>query len=238
MKKITRPKILSLCSSAGGFDMGLHMAGFEVHSTDIDTQPNNPFYFRQVDALTVDLSGYEAYHGSPPCQGYTRLRHLSTIQHPKLLGDLRHRFLAEAPGVPYVMENVEDAKDFMVNPSRICGSALGMRIRRHRLIEANWGLQGTDCDHKWQELHKPYKIYVGKSRTDGLGYRESGIQPVHGGNHNVGGNSHFMKSVAMGIDWMTEHELNEAVPPAYGLYVGRQLMAEVLRRRESEGKLC
>jgi DNA (cytosine-5)-methyltransferase 1 len=27
----------------------------------------------------------------------------------------------------------------------------------------------------------------------------------------------------MGIGWMTKHELNEAVPPAYTQHIGRQL---------------
>lgn len=36
-----------------------------------------------------------------------------------------------------------------------------------------------------------------------------------------------MKSVAMGIDWMTEAEINEAIPPAYSLYIGRQMMEMV-----------
>lgn len=75
---------------------------------------------------------------------------------------------------------------------------------------------------------------MGKSRTNGLGYRESGIQQVYGGNHNVGGRSVFMKSVAMGIDWMSEEDLNEAIPPAYTRYVGQHMMTAVRRSQEAE----
>ena len=37
----------------------------------------------------------------------------------------------------------------------------------------------------------------------------------------------FYKSVAMGIDWMSEEDLNEAIPPAYTRFVGEHLMKAV-----------
>jgi len=141
---------------------------------------------------------------------------------PLLIGPIRDRL--ETTGKPYVIENVEDAAWDMKDPIRLCGSSFGLRVRRHRLFETNFPVSGTLCDHAWQDLHKPYRLYVGKGRTDGLGYRESGVQQVFGGNHNVGGRSHYFKSVAMGIDWMSEDDLNEAIPPAYTAYVGRDLL--------------
>ena len=38
-------------------------------------------------------------------------------------------------------------------------------------------------------------------------------------------------SRAMGIDWMTRHELAEAIPPAFAAYVGAYLMRAVMSRR-------
>jgi DNA (cytosine-5)-methyltransferase 1 len=35
---------------------------------------------------------------------------------------------------------------------------------------------------------------------------------------------------AMGIDWMTKDELNEAIPPAYTEHLGRQLIAAIRER--------
>lgn len=208
--------------------MGYWMAGFDVVGVDLEPQPNYPFEFHQADALTFPLDGFDAIHASPPCQAYSRTRHRNAGPNwtppPKLIAPLRERFAAEAPGVPYVIENVEDALPEMKDPVMMCGSSFGLRVRRHRYMERNWAMSTPTCDHSWQDGHKPYQLYVGKSRTNGLGYRRSGIQPVYGGNHNVGGRSLFLKSAAMGIDWMTEEEINESIPPAYTLHVGRQLM--------------
>jgi len=43
------------------------------------------------------------------------------------------------------------------------------------------------------------------------------------GNNAKGRGSRRAKQQAMGIDWMTDVELNEAIPPAYTEYIGRQL---------------
>lgn len=210
--KIVRPRILDLGAGAGGTSMGFHMAGFDVTGVDQEDHPSYPFRMIVGDFLTVDLDGYDGYVAGPPCQGYSRMRHRQDASKwPLLIGPVRDRL--EATGKPYVIENVEDARWDMKAPTRLCGSSFGLRVRRHRLFEASFPLPEPSCDHAWQDLHKPYRLYVGKARTEGLGYRESGIQQVFGGNHNVGGKSMFMKSVAMGIDWMSEEDLNEAIPP-------------------------
>jgi DNA (cytosine-5)-methyltransferase 1 len=46
------------------------------------------------------------------------------------------------------------------------------------------------------------------------------VQVTGGGNCSVSS-----ARDAMGIDWMTKDELNEAIPPAYTEYIGCQLMA-------------
>lgn len=223
---MTRPKLLDLFSGAGGAAMGYHQAGFDVTGVDIEHHPTHPFHLIVADALTVDLAGYDAYAASPPCQGYSRMRHRQDASEwPKLIEPIRERLAAT--GKPYILENVEDAEWAMRGPVRLCGSSFGLRVRRHRLFESNVPLTAPPCEHGWQDSHRPYRLYVGKSRTDGLGYRESGIQPVYGGNHNVGGKSVHFKSVAMGIDWMSEEDLNEAIPPAYTRHVGLDLMKAI-----------
>jgi DNA (cytosine-5)-methyltransferase 1 len=222
------PKLLDLFCGAGGASMGFHMAGFKVDGVDAVDHPSYPFDMIVSDALTVDLDGYDAYAASPPCQGYGHFRHRwDASKWPLLIAPIRARL--EATGKPFVIENVEDARWDMKNPTMLCGSSFGLRVRRHRLFETNFPLPNLACDHAWQDRHRPYRLYVGKSRLGGRGYRESGIQPVYGGNHNVGGRSPFFKSVAMGIDWMSQEDLNEAIPPAYTRYVGQHLMQAVRR---------
>lgn len=225
-----RPLLIDLCCGAGGMSMGYHMAGFRVIGVDVADQPHYPFEFHRADALDFDVSAADVLHASPPCQGYSRMRHRQDASMwPRLIPDFREKFAVS--GLPYVIENVEDAVNDMKDPIMLCGSSLGLRVRRHRLFESNFNLGAPPCDHSWQESHKPYRLYVGAARTHGLGYRESGIQQVYGGNHNIGGRSHFFKSVAMGIDWMDEDELNEAIPPAYALYIGRQIRNKLGRTR-------
>lgn len=204
--------------------MGYHQAGWDVVGVDIAPQPNFPFEFHQADAMTYPLDGFDAIHASPPCQGYSRMRHRQDAsKYPRLIADVRDRLVNFQ--IPYVIENVEDARDDMIDPFMLCGSTFGLRVRRHRLFECNFATEGWDdwCDHAWQDRHKPYKLYVGPGRSGGKGYRDSGIQPVYGGNHNVGGNSLFLKSVAMGIDWMTSDEINESIPPAYTRHIGAKI---------------
>jgi DNA (cytosine-5)-methyltransferase 1 len=51
----------------------------------------------------------------------------------------------------------------------------------------------------------------------------------HGGDNAKGHGSRAQKQAAMGIDWMTDVELNEAIPPAYTEWIGRQLLASIER---------
>jgi DNA (cytosine-5)-methyltransferase 1 len=217
-------RLLDLFCKAGGASMGYHMAGFEVVGVDKEPQPNYPFEFIKADALTVDLSGFDAYAASPPCQGYsiTQFQHPGKF-HPQLIYPVRDRL--RATGKPYVIENVELARDYMYDPVTLCGSSFGLRVRRHRVFETSgFRIPQLACNHAWQNRHKPYRLHLSEGRG---GERQSGMVPVYGGNQMVGGNEKFYKSVAMGIDWMDPDELNEAIPPAYTLHIGKALMKQL-----------
>src|SRR5438045_8055944 len=92
-----RPRLMDLFCGAGGAAMGYHRAGFDVVGVDIAAQPHYPFEFIQADALTVALDGFDAYHASPPCQGYSeggRRYPARMAEHPKLIGAIRTRLEA------------------------------------------------------------------------------------------------------------------------------------------------
>ncbi len=224
-----RPRLLDLFCGAGGAAMGYHRAGFDVVGVDIKPQPHYPFEFRQGNALEVAgwisgrgnwIEGFDAIHASPPCQRYSDLayRNGNADEHPDLIGPTRK--LLEATGRPYVIENVEGAP--LIDPVRICGSffnlgASGYRLRRHRLFETNWPVRGRRCSCPLDR--RPVIDVSGGGpthapRTDGKGGR------TYKGTAD-------QARAAMGIDWMTKAELNEAIPPAYTELIGHQLLAHI-----------
>lgn len=220
MRKI----LLDLYCGAGGAGKGYAQAGFDVIGVDNVPQPNYPFKFIRADAMTFPLDGFDAYHASPPCKGYTNLRHLHDTNHPLLIAATRERL--EATGKPYVIENVEDAKSHMRNPIKLCGSAFQLRVRRHRLFESNVKLEAPKCDHAWQNASQIFTMRVSQSR--GL-FRTSGVISVHGGAQLhpdwLAGQSELdVISGAMDIYWMNKTEINQAIPPAYTKYIGEQIM--------------
>lgn len=220
-------RLLDLFCKAGGASMGYHMAGFDVYGIDIETQPNYPFRFRQKDALTLNprwvRRNFDAVAASPPCLGYTTLAaRYPHIQHDKLIPATRD--LLKETGLPYIIENVANAKKDLIEPIQLCGSSFGLRVRRHRLFELNDGftIYPPVCDHQWQDRHKTYPV----TQTEYRGHTHwSGVMPMYGnGGQLRTGDDWYRGSVAMGIDWMTKPELNQAIPPAYTYYLGRKLM--------------
>jgi DNA (cytosine-5)-methyltransferase 1 len=217
---MTRPRLLDLFCGAGGAAMGYHRAGFDVVGVDIDPQPNYPLEFHQADALEFLMEHghrYAVRHASPPCQGYLNLGAVNkalgrSYDHPDNISVIR--FALESLGGPYVIENVADARRELIAPVRICGTGLGLPLRRHRLFESNLPLVGVACDHK--RFTEP-KYWTGW-RPNGE-RRLSTVVQVYG---NAGGTEHW--PAAMGIDWMTNREMAEAIPPAYAEHIGAQLI--------------
>lgn len=200
--------------------MGYHMAGFDVIGIDKLPQPNYPFDFIQWDVMDLNPARiarkFDAVHASPPCQAYSNTKTLHNYRHPNLVPGTR--VLLEEAGLPYVIENVPGAP--LRNPVQLCGSAFGLRVRRHRLFEASFGLTGTACEHSWQDLHRVYPSNHRHSSD-----RKSGVVAVWGSTDYSGHGR--VREIAMGIDWMTTKELAQAIPPLYTRYIGKQLLREV-----------
>lgn len=208
-----RPRLLDLFCGAGGAAMGYHRAGFDVVGVDIAPQKHYPFIFVQGDALEYCAAHgheFDVIHASPPCQVHSALATLHAKngyfnKHADLVPQTRE--LLQSIGKPYVIENVEGAP--LIDPVMLCGTMFGLGVRRHRLFECDpmVAFSPASCNHS-RKVARP------------------GRRPGRGELYCVTG--HFPDVLgagkAMGIDWMTQTGLAQAIPPAYTEYIGRQLL--------------
>lgn len=191
--------------------MGYHRAGFDVVGVDHLPQKRYPFEFHQADALeflAAHGQEFDAIHASPPCQQYSRTRHIHGRNYPDLLGPTRAAL--EKNGRPFVIENVGDDAPWR-NAFMLCGTFFGLRVIRHRYFESSAFIfaPARSC------YHPPDRRCAAVGRP---------IQP--GQFVTVAGNISGVKLAgeAMGIDWMVRRELVQAIPPAYSEFIGRQLL--------------
>lgn len=209
-----KPRLLDLYCKAGGCTKGYQMAGFYVVGVDIEPQPHYcGDEFIQADALTVDLSGYDCYHASPPCQDSSRASMQWWVAgkvYPQLIAATRDRLIAT--GKPYIIENVPGAP--LINPVKLNGAMFGRRVRRNRLFETSFEMP----------LVLIPKEEAAHFRKMGRPVREGEIITPVGHFSNIP-----YARRQMGIDWMNQGELAQAIPPAYTEFIGKYLMAEVLK---------
>lgn len=212
-----RPKLLDLFCCAGGAAVGYKLAGFDVVGVDINPQPHYPFPFVQCDALKLHegfISLFDAVHASPPCQSYSDLakRNGNADEWPRLIDPVRRTLVTS--GLPYIIENVEGAP--LHNPVMLCGTMFkGLRVIRHRLFEVNFPvLTPNHGRHPKVHTFDKRKSHYGKTND-----MRDFVQVTGGGNCSIAA-----ARDAMQIDWMTKGELNEAIPPAYTQFIGKQLL--------------
>jgi DNA (cytosine-5)-methyltransferase 1 len=226
MNRMNRPRLLDLYCCQGGAAAGYARAGFEVVGVDSEPQPLYPFTFIQADAIKTlagmiagaPLRGYfldafDLIHASPPCQFATvygnNTRHVRD-DHPNLIPATRE--VLEACGLPYVIENVEGARGELIDPVRICGTGLGIRVRRHRYFEANWPLEGVECDHgRFTD-----RIFPGSSN------RPNGRTVMNVGEYRV---PLATQREVMEMPWADLYGISQAIPPAYTEHIGAQFLA-------------
>ncbi|WP_022684628.1 DNA cytosine methyltransferase [Sphingobium bisphenolivorans] len=222
-------RLLDLFCCAGGAAMGYHQAGFDIVGVDLDPQPRYPFAFIQHDALTLDMRfirSFDAIHASPPCQGYSSMRHAPGAKGAPLLID-RTRDMLEASGLPYIIENVETAGWSMRDPVLLCGTMFGLgaqgcELHRHRLFESNIELVASSCQHSGGPV---VGVYGGHARKRSAKHGGRGTRDVWEGGHKAAARE------AMGMDWATLNEMSEAIPPAYTEALGVQLLDFIKSQR-------
>lgn len=233
-----KPRLLDLFCGAGGAARGYQDAGFEVLGVDIKSQlryVGDEFY--QEDAIEIvesiaagfrrwlpddrpnlQLDNFDAIHASPPCQAYSGLT-AERGKHPDLIGRLRDALVQI--DLPHVIENVPGAP--LRSPVQLCGSSLGLPLKRHRLFETNFPLMAPGCAHG---MHDPRRFKIrqhGKERDTAFAY-------VFGGGQ--AGQTAEEWREAMGTPWMTVDEMSEAIPPAFTEHIGRALLARINAAQE------
>ncbi len=220
---MNKPRLLDLFCGAGGCTKGYQRAGFHVTGVDINPQPRYcGEVFVQGDALAYLAEHghkFNAIHASPPCQAYSVTKGLSSRNHPEMVPQTRE--LLKAIGKPWVIENVPGAP--LINALLLCGTMFGLDVIRHRLFECSRPIYFPPamCAHAGKTGNTRVMRAQGITRcpSQADGYRFV----------TVAGKSYLVEEGrrAMGIEWMTQKELSQAIPPAYTEFIGQQLI-EVL----------
>jgi DNA (cytosine-5)-methyltransferase 1 len=219
---VNKPIAIDLYCCQGGTTRGLQAAGFHVIGVDIEAQPRycgDEFYRGDAVAwMTVHREwirgNVSLVAGSPPCQRYTLCQRIQGREHPDLIGPTRHAM--QQTGVPWVIENVEEARDELRTPVMLCGAMFpGLHTYRHRLFETGGWELAVPADPE----HVEPTIKMGRPLKPGDWY------------HAVGNfsNVDYVRE-DMGVPWMNRDGIRESIPPAYGEYVGNAFLSELERR--------
>lgn len=232
-----RPLLLDAYCCEGGASEGFKRAGFDVFGVDLFedyTQRRYPFPSHKGDAVTfIREHGHEfdVIHASPPCQhasaGTRAARAHGTADYPALIPATREALVAI--GKPYVIENVRGSD--LIDPVELCGcmfdlgavdtDGIWLNLERARRFETNWPLAAPRAhdhsDHEWVG-----GSYGGARRDkyEAKHVRKGGYVP-----------SKEIQQQLLGIDWMTERGMHQALPPAYTEWIGWSLRVHLAQAR-------
>jgi len=256
-------RVLDAFSCKGGAGQGYLDAGCNVVGVDIkDYSDEYPGLFIQGDAVAFIRDygrAFDLVHISAPCQPYTRgnaMRRVNGVdpRWPTLIDAARNA--AIEAGVPYVIENVEDARSQLRNPILLCGRMFGLGatdtdgcpliLDRHRLFEfgnmpqpqqpahpkhvrtSGIGFYGYDeleldaVDASKLAISGRLRMLTGQPHVAGVygGARRDKWEAKyvrHGG--YVPKDIRVLQGLLGVTHITTEHELFEAIPPAYTRWV-------------------
>ena len=225
---------------AGGASRGYKLAGermgVRVHMTGFDIKRQRRYAgdaFEQRDVLAITAEElrerFDFIHASPKCQRFTAMKHAPNAkgdEHPNQIPDTLA--ILRGSGLPWLLENVEDAAPWMPGAITLCGTMFGLgaqgcELQRHRLFMASFPIRPPSaCKHSGGPV---IGVYGGHARLRSAKHGGRGTRDVWEGGHVAA------CSEAMGMDWATLNEMSEAIPPAYTEHLGRQLIAHLQSQR-------
>lgn len=215
--------------------MGYHRAGFEVVGVDMALArlKHYPFECHQADAIEFVLAHgheFDAIHASPTCTGYSRGTAAipdRVARYDRLIPATREAL--RSTGVPYVIENVADARSELLSPILLCWRMFGTAVidddgtplvmDRHRLFESNRLILAPE--HIKHDRSVQVAGSYGGARRDKREARE-----VRKGGYVP---SADVQRALLGTPWMTEKGCQLSIPPAYTEHIGAQLLAQLER---------
>lgn len=209
-------KLLDLFCGAGGAGYGYSLAGFDVVGVDLSPQPRYPFKFIQADALTFPLDGFDAVHASPPCQDHSTTRDLGRGRHGTgwMLAATIGRL--EAQDRPWVVENVKTAPLPWVSDLfgwhgvELCGCMFDEL--RGLVYEARRFRTSFEVPAMGHRAHVWPQTKMGRPPKPGECMQVTGhFSDVPEGRKR------------MGICWMTQKELAQAIPPVYTRWIAEHM---------------
>jgi DNA (cytosine-5)-methyltransferase 1 len=204
--------VLDLFCGAGGAAMGLHRAWPDAEIVGVDIKPQSHYPFKQLVQDVTKLSdefirSFDFVWASPPCQNFTRMKHLRESQGTKVRETARQDLIRWSRGRAHVIENVPGAP--LVSDVILCGSMFGLRVRRHRFFELTFPVRQPKCVHERQD--RPVGVW---------NWGKWGHEIKNGGKSAASLQDALH---AMGIMYnMNRTEVSEAIPPAYSEYIARQ----------------
>jgi len=98
----------------------------------------------------------------------------------------------------------------------LCGTMFGLKVRRHRLFECHPPiypfLPPCACKGKagFTNATSGFSSFANKARLISVAGHNFSVEDAR---------------TAMGIDWMTQDGLREAIPPLMAKFIGEQMMA-------------
>jgi hypothetical protein len=198
---VSRPRLLDLFSGAGGAAMGYHRAGFDVVGVDIKPQPNYPFEFVQGDALDAPV----AYSEFDVIHASPPCQGYANVTRWRGSHDDHEQLITPTRQLlqaTCLPYVIENVRTKALRPCVVlCGSMFGLPIRRHRGFETSWGMSPLVLSCHHRSTDMAFEHKHERAYAD-----------------------------AMGCEWMTAREAREAIPPAYALFLGEQLMAHIERQ--------